>query len=629
MTRRVMDKGWYRMAAIVVGMVVCLGVQAQSLPNLQLRVVSYQETVQFKSLQQMVVTTRTEREALTDSGAQQMTKHTYGFNGALETIELVEAYTLKKSGEKIPLAKEGLTRQKGYVSSGVGITVPEWEVHQIAFPSLSVGDKTVIHSRRTINKAPLEGWLSYSDYLWPSIEIQKAQWRIEAPAEMALTVRSTVQGAQQPVLEAGVKVWQFNGATSAKAIDSNPTSTRVAVPYVLASTVAQHEEVGRLFARQVQAKAYLNDGLKALAAQITQGLTNDKDKSRAIYDWVRKNLKYTAIYMSNGGWEPHDTDHILKTRYGDCKDHVTLMYALLKQVGVQAQPVLISVNNEFQPDPIPVAGSYNHTILYLPSLKKYLDPTASQTPFDGMSWALSSRPVTRSDGQHAQLDRTPVISPQDNTSSVHTTVTVAADGSARMQIEHKVTGISAAAAHERLTSYRQEYEAAEVNRVLNGSGYSGSGQFSHTPINRDVLEQTMRWDVAIKNFMSDPQAGATSVHPGLNLHTHIVQYMGSYMQDRREFSALCGAYRVQETFHISFDPRFDILRVPKGLELEKPGVRFRSSVERQSNTLQGQREMVFDHDSLECSPAEYERHRALMNQITRHMRSPVLFTQLE
>ena len=603
--------------------------QAQNIPNLHFRISSIQENVEFRSAREMILTTLTEREALTEQGAQHMTKHVLGFNGALEKVELLEAYTLKKSGLKILLEPEGLTKQRGYVSSGVGITMPEWEVHQIAFPSLAIGDKTVIRTRKTTTRAPLEGWLSYSDYLWPAAEVQNAKWRVTAPVTLPLSLRSTIQGRLEPVIQDGMKVWEFEGSTKAKVIDQNPTSTRTSVPYLAVSTIEKHEDLAVLFARQVQAKAQLTEEVKSLSAQITAGHVGEQAKVKAVYDWVRRNIKYTAIYLANGGWEPHDTSHILRTRYGDCKDQVTLMYALLKEQGILAEPVLISTLNEFTFDPIPVSTSYNHTILYLPNLKKYLDPTARSQPYQAMNYAIHGRPVVRSNGISASRDKTPAIQPSDNSSSVRTTLTVSIDGSAQMQIEHNMIGMSAIAAHDRLANYRREFEAAEIQNSLAAVGFAGRGRFSPNPVNRDLLEQSNSWNLTIRNFLAEPTAGSLSVHPGLNISTHISQIMGSYVQEKRDFGSPCVAFKVNETFHVSFDPKFNILRVPKGTSINQPGIRFDSVITREGNVITGSRSIEYSNDNVECSPAEYARRRATMVEIARHLRSPVLFMQAE
>jgi len=39
---------------------------------------------------------------------------------------------------------------------------------------------------------------------------------------------------------------------------------------------------------------------------------------------------------------PHDAQSILDNRYGDCKDHVVILEALLEAVGIDSSPALIN-----------------------------------------------------------------------------------------------------------------------------------------------------------------------------------------------------------------------------------------------------------------------------------------------
>jgi hypothetical protein len=395
------------------------------------------------------------------------------------------------------------------------------------------------------------------------------------------------------------------------------------------STIEQHETIAQMFAQQIKAKAIVTDEVNALSNQITSGQTDAREKAKAIYDWMRRNIKYTAIYLANGGWEPHDMAHILKTRYGDCKDQVTLMLALLKAQGIAAEPTLVNTFNEFAADPVPVASSYNHTILYLPELKKFLDPTASHLPFQGMSYSLHGKPVVRSDGIVATRDWTPVIQPADNTSHAHTVLTISNDGSAQMRIIHKVTGMNALAEQSRLANFRPEFEIPKIQSTLTSLGYLGRGRFLPGPINKESLEQSNTWNLYIHDLLPDASAGALSPHPGLNIHTHISQTMGNYTQAKRDFGWPCAAFKVLETFQVTFDPKFNVLRIPKGLSIDVPGIRFHSEIKLENNVITGFRSIEFSHKNADCTVAEYTRRRGSMMQIAKHLKSPVLYMQAE
>jgi hypothetical protein len=157
----------------------------------------------------------------------------------------------------------------------------------------------------------------------------------------------------------------------------------------------------------------------------------------------------------------------------------------------------------------------------------------------------------------------------------------------------------------------------------------GRGRFSPNTVNRDVLEQGNSWNLTIRNFLTEPTAGSLSVHPGFNISTHISQIMGGYTQENRDFGSPCVAFKAIETFHVSFDPKFNILRVPKGLSIDQPGIRFQSVIKREGHVIQGTRSIEYSNDNVECSPTEYSRRRTTMVEIAKHLRSPVLFMQPE
>jgi len=85
--------------------------------------------------------------------------------------------------------------------------------------------------------------------------------------------------------------------------------------------------------------------------------------------------------VGSGGVVPHAADTVLDNFYGDCKDHVTLLEAMLTAVGIESSPALINSGNAYHLPTAPALGTINHVITYIPSLDLYLDPTAAQTEF--------------------------------------------------------------------------------------------------------------------------------------------------------------------------------------------------------------------------------------------------------
>lgn len=76
-----------------------------------------------------------------------------------------------------------------------------------------------------------------------------------------------------------------------------------------------------------------------MARQIIQGKTSDREKIKAVYDWVRKNIVYDdekARRITNNNWHSDyfGALHTLRKRTGVCQDYSSLAAALLRAVGI-------------------------------------------------------------------------------------------------------------------------------------------------------------------------------------------------------------------------------------------------------------------------------------------------------
>ena len=73
---------------------------------------------------------------------------------------------------------------------------------------------------------------------------------------------------------------------------------------------------------------------------------------------------------------------MLARRFGDCKDKAALMIALLREVGIDAELVLVRTRRGGRLDTEPASlAIFDHAIVYVPKLDRYLDGTAE---FSGM-----------------------------------------------------------------------------------------------------------------------------------------------------------------------------------------------------------------------------------------------------
>jgi tetratricopeptide (TPR) repeat protein len=84
----------------------------------------------------------------------------------------------------------------------------------------------------------------------------------------------------------------------------------------------------------------------AVAAQakaIAVTTTDPKARAAAALQLVEDQVRYLAHAEAGGGYSPQSAEETWRLRYGDCKAKTALLIALLRELGVAAEPVLVNM----------------------------------------------------------------------------------------------------------------------------------------------------------------------------------------------------------------------------------------------------------------------------------------------
>lgn len=125
---------------------------------------------------------------------------------------------------------------------------------------------------------------------------------------------------------------------------------------------------------------------QALARSLVAGLDSDRARARAIYDFVRREVRYIADVRGEGAVTPRPADTILERRWGDCKDKTNLIIALARQVGLTVDPVLVATMERPPMQGAVHPGMFDHAIasVRLGDERVFMDPTATTVPFGSL-----------------------------------------------------------------------------------------------------------------------------------------------------------------------------------------------------------------------------------------------------
>ena len=197
--------------------------------------------------------------------------------------------------------------------------------------------------------------------------------------------------------------------------------------------------------------------VRALADSITAPYQTQRDRLRAIFEWVRDHVRYIAVEIGVGGYTPHDAEDILAKRYGDCKDMVVLVCALSSRAGITVVPTLTSTQQNGRADTsLPSPLQFNHLIAYAPDIEGggvWMDATEKECRFGVLPWYDQGVDVVAAmEKPDKVIIRTPVRQGAENGIDLRWRATVDSTGMAFVHGTSVLTGAVAAEIRHHLRS---------------------------------------------------------------------------------------------------------------------------------------------------------------------------------
>src|SRR4029077_2320223 len=170
--------------------------------------------------------------------------------------------------------------------------------------------------------------------------------------------------------------------------------------------------------------------IKQKVAELTKNSTDKLEQMRVLARFTQNDVRYVAIELGIGGWQPHAASDVYIHRYGDCKDKSALLSSMLHEIGIDTYHVAIHMRRGVVgPNVPPRLGIFNHAILAIrlpdnlrddsliatfhhPKLGNLLffDPTDDITPFGQLNSGLQANyglVVTPDGGDLVELPKLP------------------------------------------------------------------------------------------------------------------------------------------------------------------------------------------------------------------------------
>jgi len=138
-------------------------------------------------------------------------------------------------------------------------------------------------------------------------------------------------------------------------------------PKLRAKSSGSWNDIGIWYASLTNASRVASPELQQKVSQLTAGISDPFQKMQVLANYVQQQIRYVAIEIGIGGYQPHPAADVFRHQYGDCKDKATLLSTMLKQIGVDSYYVMIDTDRGIvNPDFPSLRGNHMIMAIQLP-----------------------------------------------------------------------------------------------------------------------------------------------------------------------------------------------------------------------------------------------------------------------
>jgi len=292
----------------------------------------------------------------------------YGWFGVVYSneskISLFKGWTITPSGQEIEIADKDIV-ERDLTSFEL---YSDLRMRMMRFPSAAAG--SIVGYEYIQKKRPYtfdEDW-----YFQTLIPNHRSRISLQLPHGWEFATLWANMPEQEPETPAPNKyVWEVMDSPAIEIEPHMPPENSIAAhvflkyfpqdPSLRAKSTGTWEDIGAWNWNLVEPMRVATPAIKAKVAELTAGKTSTLDKMQALTEYVQRQIRYAAIEIGIGGWQPHAAGDVFTHQYGDCKDKATLLNTMLGEIGVESYNVAINAWRGVT-DPQFPTNSFNHEI---------------------------------------------------------------------------------------------------------------------------------------------------------------------------------------------------------------------------------------------------------------------------
>ena len=142
---------------------------------------------------------------------------------------------------------------------------------------------------------------------------------------------------------------------------------------------ANWADMGKWYTNLIGGRVEASAEIKQQVGTLTASKISTLQKMQALATFVQRDIRYVAIELGIGGWQPHPAPDVYAHRYGDCKDKANLLRSMLREIGIDTYHVAIYTERGAITLQTPAHHGFNHAILAIKLPEGLTDPSLVAT----------------------------------------------------------------------------------------------------------------------------------------------------------------------------------------------------------------------------------------------------------
>jgi len=208
------------------------------------------------------------------------------------------------------------------------------------------------------------------------------------------------------------------------------------LPMIVVSTMKDWSEFSAWYWKEFSKNTVSSPEVKSEVIKITGDKKIPEDKIMAIARYLYDNYRYVAMNLNEHNYEPHPASEVFKNKFGDCKDQTVLLITMLKEIGVEAYPVLVCSETNGNPaNLLPNPSAFDHLIagVKLESKIYFLDPLLEGYKFGETPYSLEGSYAFIVDGDKGRFTQMPFMELKQKVTISRSRIKLRANGDALVE----------------------------------------------------------------------------------------------------------------------------------------------------------------------------------------------------